>query len=274
MREGQTRQIIPMFVLVLVVTGYLCVQVRRELDRTTEETQAIPLDKRPAQPGEPTKIHLVRSRFESGPAEGELTFVFDVTPVPESLPKVSWLGATPRVDARRLEVKSDQTGRYLVVLANVPPLADGRLLIEVSDPGTGTYTLHSADFALREHVADRPSSRSSRDGRFVVFTKPEGVSPESRLLIGSADQPLEDLPPRVDDKSVAEVYSVEFLPASARVDGWQLTMAVGTTDANAVLFYLPKGGRRWRLLESAAMEEHSLRSARFEGPGTYLLVRR
>lgn len=274
MREGQTKHTILVFVLVMVVAGYLCVQVQRQLDRTPEETHAIPLDKRPAQPGEPTKTHLVRSRFESGPAEGELTFVFDVSPVPESLPRVSLLGATPRVDARRLEVKSNQSGRYSVVLANVPPLADGRLLIELSDPNTGTHDLHSADFALREHVANGPASRPSRDGRFVVFTKPEGVSPGMRLLIGSGDQPMEDLPPQVNDKSVAAAYSIEFLPASARVDGWQLTMAVGATDANAVLFYLPKGGRRWRLLESAAMEEHSLRSARFEGPGTYLLVRR
>ena len=274
MREGQTRQIILMFVLVLVVTGYLSVQVRRELDRTTEETQAIPLEKRPAQPGEPAKTHLVRSRFEPGPTEGELTFVFDVSPVPESLPRVSWLGATPRVDARRLEVKSEQTARYSVVLANVPPVSDGRLLIELSDPSTATNDLHSADFALREHVADGPSSRPSRDGRFVVFTKPEGVSPGSRLLIGGSDQPMEELPPGVKDESVVAVYSIEFLPASDRVDGWQLTMAVEAADANAVLFYLPKGRRTWRLLESAAMEEHSLRSARFEGAGTYLLVRR
>lgn len=273
MREKHISQTTLMLLLVLVVAGCTRVQVPRE-SGSPRETQATTLDKSSAQLGQPPKIHLVRSRFEPGPTSGDLTLVFDVNPIPQSLPRVSWLGATPRDDARALAVDSGPVGRYSAVLANVPPVGDGRVLIELSDPSTGTYDLHSAEFALRQHVADGPSSRPSRDGRFVVFTKPEGVSPKLRLLIGSGEQPLEDLPAGVTNRAVAAVYSLDFLPKSDQVVGWQLTMATGETDANPALFYLAKGSKVWKLLESHEIEEHGLRAARVEGAGIYLIVRR
>jgi hypothetical protein len=273
MREGQIHKSILMLVLVLAVAGCAGVQEPAKPDRDVKGTPAIAADKPRPQSEEPPKIHVVRSRFEAGPSDGELTLIFDVSPVPEALPSVRWLGATPRDDARTLAVRSDQTGRYSAVLADVPPVADGRVLIELSDPGNGSFDIHSAEFALREHVADRPSSRPSRDGRFVVFTKPEGVSPVLRLLIGSSEQPVGDLPPGVTSGAVVGVYSLDFLPASDAADGWQLTMAVTATDVKPALFYLAKGEAVWRVLDSTTLEGHSLLGAGFAGPGTYMLVR-
>jgi hypothetical protein len=269
MREGPIHKIILMLPLVLAVAG--CAEVQKP--GGVKDTQTIALDKLPALSDQPLRTHVVRGRFEPGPADGELTFVFDVRPAPEALPSVRQLGATPRDDARTLSVKSDGTGRYSAVIADVPPVADGQVLIELSDSGAGSFEIHSAEFALREHVADRPSSRPSRDGHFVVFTKPEGVSPALRLLIGSSEQPIEDLPPGVTNSVVSGVYTLDLLPASDSVDGWQLTMAVAATDAKPVLFYLAKGHAVWRVLDSAAIEGHSLLNAGFAGPGTYMLVR-
>jgi hypothetical protein len=273
MRGEQLYGIILMLVLVLTVAGRAGVQAPGKLDLGVKDTRSIVTGEQPAQPERPPETHLVRSRFEPGPSDRELTLVFDVSPTPQAPPVVRRLGATPHDDAETLAVRRDPTGRYSAVLANVPPVADGRVLIELSDPGAGTFELHGADFALREHVADRPSSRPSRDGRFVVFTKPEGISPGARLLIGSGERPTEDLPPAVTSKAVLAVYSLDFLPASDSGDGWLLTMAVTATDAKPVLFYLPKGGAVWKVLDSTALEEHSLLAARVAGPGTYLLAK-
>lgn len=269
MRAGQIHKIILMLPLVLAVAG--CARVQEP--GGVKDTPAIALDKLPAQPDQPPKTHVMRGRFEPGPADGELTFVFEVSPAPEALPSVRQLGATPRDDARTLSVKNEPTGSYSAILADVPPVADGQVLIELSVPGTGSFEIHSAEFALREHVADRPSSRPSRDGHFVVFTKPEGVSPALRLLIGSSEQPMENLPPGVTTVAVVGVYTLDFLPASDPVDGWLLTMAVTATDARPVLFYLANGRAVWRVLNTTAIEGHPLLSAGFAGPGTYMLVR-
>jgi hypothetical protein len=272
MRTGRTHKIILMQGLLLAIASCTRVQVPGNLDRSVKDNQATASDKLGAQSVQPPKNHLVRSRFEPGPSDGELTFIFEVGPAPQTLPIVRWLGATPHDDATMLVVRTDPTGRFSATLPNVPPVVEGRLLIELSDPGTRS-DLHSADFALLKHIADGPSSRPSRDGHFVVFTKPEGVSPELRLLIGSVEQPIESLPRGVTERNVVGTYSVDFLPASAGVDGWQLTMALGQNDANPVLFYLPKGRAEWRVLVSTAIREHPLLGAAFAGPGTYMLVR-
>jgi hypothetical protein len=147
-------------------------------------------------------------------------------------------------------------------------------VIELSDLDAGSHELHSADFALQGDIADGLSSRPSRDGHFVVFTRPEGVSGALRLLICSAEQPLEGLPPGITKRAVVAAYTLDFLPASDPVVGWQLTAAVDATDLNPVLFYFAKGGTTWKVLDSAALEGHSMLNAGIVGPGTYLLVRR
>lgn len=270
MRERQIQEIILLLLLLLVIAGCARVQGPERLDRGVNDTQTTASEP-PTRSAQPPKNHLVRSRFEPGPSDGELTFVFDVSPAPQALPIVRWLGAAPHDDATMLVVRTDPTGRFSANLPNVPPVTEGRLVIELPDPGNRS-DLHSADFTLLKHTADGPSSRPSRDGHFVVFTKPEGVSPELRLLISSVEQPIESLPRGVTDRNVVGTYSVDFLPASARVDGWQLTMALAENDANHVLFYLPKGGTEWRVLDSTAISEHPLLGAPFAGPGTYMLL--
>jgi hypothetical protein len=271
MRSGRTSEIILMLVLLVTIAGCARRQSSAKLDRGVKDTQSPAPDNQRVQAEQPRIPHAVRGRFEPGPSDKELIFVFDVSPTPQALPTVRWLGSTPRDDARTLTVQSDQTGRYSALLAEVAVVAGGRVTIELSDKDTGGADLHGADFALN-HVSGS-SSQQSRDGRFVVFTKPEGVSPSQRLLIGSVEQPIEGLPRGVTDKALAAVYSVTFLPESLRADDWQLTIAVGPNDAQAVLFYLPKDGKDWKRIESAALPEQSLRIAHFAGPGTYLLAR-
>lgn len=271
MPKGHIHKIILMLALVLPVAGCVQVQEAAKPESGVKNTQTVASDKQPAQSEQPLKAHLVRGRFEPGPADGELTFIFDVSPTPESLPNVRWVGASGD-NSKTLAVSSNESGRYSVVLADVPKVSDGQVLIKLSIPGSESFEIHGAEFALREQVADRPAARPSRDGHFQVFTKPNGVSPELRLLIGSTEQPIENLPRGVTNGSVAGVYTLDFLPA-ANPDGWLLTVAVTPSDPHAVLLYHPKGDAAWRTLSSTQLEGHPLLGVNFAGAGTYMLVR-
>jgi hypothetical protein len=218
--------------------------------------------------------HLVRSRFEPGPGDAELTFVFDVRPAPAVLPTVRLLGATPHDKSRALTVKRTASARFIAVLGIVPSLADGKLVVELSTSGTGPQELHGADFALRDQSGERPSPSPSRNGRFVVSSSPEGVSGGARLLIGSTEQPIEDLPPDVAANAVEDAYSVDFLPASPALKAWQLTLAVTKASGKPLLYFHPKGRGKWQLLESQAIHQESLLGASLPGPGTCMVVRK
>lgn len=217
--------------------------------------------------------HAMGGHFEPGPADGALTFVFHLIPTPVSAPKVRWLGATAHDDARVLTVQNDGRGGFSAILAPVPPGGEGRVLVELSEPGAGAFELHSAEFALREPVGARPASRPSRDGHFVVFTKPDGPSAGPRLLIGSGADSVEDLPASLTHRVVSAVYTLDVLPASAAVSGWMLTAAIAPTDTNPVLYYLAKGGTAWQALDSPAIKERQLIAASVAGPGTYVVTR-
>lgn len=269
MRVEQIHKIVLMSVLLIPVAG--CGRVQQAATAgSLNEAKAATSDTQPDQSAQPLKPHVVRGRFEPGSTDGELTFIFEVSPKPEALPNVRWVAAAGD-DARTLVVQSDETGRYSAVLAGVPKVSDGQVLIELSNPDNKLAEVHGAEFALREQVADRPAARPSRDGHFQVFTKPEGVSPELRLLIGSSEQPIENLPKGVTTGAVAGVYTLDFLPA-ANPDGWLLTIAA-PTGAHSVLFYIAKDGAGWRVLNTKMIESHKLLSADFAGAGTYMLVR-
>ena len=270
MGSGHTHEIILAILFVLPVAGCTRVQEPARPD-VVKNAQVTTSDQQPMQSRELPKAHVVRSRFEPAAADGELNFTFDVSPAPQTLPSVRWVAAAGD-SAKTLTVRSDETGRYTVVLSDVAKVTDGQLLIELVNPGSESFEIHRAEFALREYVADRPASRPSRDGRFQVFTKPEGVSPELRLLIGSSEQPIERLPSGVTNEAVAGVYTVDFLPA-ANPDGWLLTMPVPRNDAHPALHFLGKGQKVWRVLDSRLLESPPLLGAGFAGAGTYLLVR-
>ena len=271
MREVRIHQIILMLLLLLSVVGCAGIQKPDKPDIGAKETQPPTSGDQRPRSEQSLKAHVVRGRFEPGPADGELTFIFDVSPIPEALPRARWVGASGN-DARTLTVQSDKSGRYSARLADVPKVSDGQVLIELSHPESQSLEIHGAEFALREHIVDRPASRPSRDGHLVVFTKPEGVSPELRLLIGSSRQPLESLPNGVTHSAVVGVYTLDFLP-TANPDGWLLTIAAPPSDARPVLFYLAKGDAAWRVLETKVIEGQPLLSANFLGAGTYMLVR-
>lgn len=267
MRAGQIYEIVLVLALVLPLAG--CAQVHQAAK--SENLQVSTLATPEAQSAQPLKPHLVRGRFEPGSDDGKLTFIFDVSPIPESLPTVRWVRSLGD-DPKTVAVQSEKDGRYNVVLDNVQKLDDGQVLIELSNAVAGSFETHGAEFALLEHVTDRSASRPSRNGHFQVFTRPGGLSPASRLLIGSSEQPIENLPAGVKDSAVAGVYTLDLLPL-ANPDGWLLTMAVASTDAKPTIFYLPKGETVWRVLKTTAIEDHPLLGASVPGPGTYLLVR-
>jgi hypothetical protein len=176
-------------------------------------------------------------------------------------------------EVKTLEIKSDPDASYTAVLNDVSSVTDGEVLIEIAAADNKSVEIHRAEFAVRQHFASGPSSRPSRNGRFVVFTKPERVAPELRLLIGSGEQPIDKLPDGVASEAVSEVYSLDLLSASNRVDGWLLTMVVDRSDNKPVIFYLPKNSQAWRTLSSTPVEGHDLIGATFAGAGTYMLVR-
>jgi hypothetical protein len=223
-----------------------------------------------AQVAETRNNHIIGARFESGPQTGELTLLFTISPTIRVEPIVRWLTATTK--AKTLTVRGDSSSKYSVVLGDTHGAADGQVLIELSDSKSGLHELHSVDFAQREVLASRPSSTSSRDGHFVVFTKPAGKA--QRLLIGSSQQPMGPLPSGVSADAVTGAYSLEFLPPVEKVDGWQLTMTVPSADVRIALFYLAKAGATWKTLEVKPLEGHPLVVAKVPGPGIYLAVRK
>ena len=222
------------------------------------------------QGAEAQKKHIVGARFESGPREGELMLLFTISPRIGVEPVVRWLSATTK--AKTLKVGCDSGSRCSAVLADTMREADGQVLIELSDSKSGLHELHSVDFAQREVLASRASSSPSRDGRFVVFTRPVGISQAQRLLIGSSEQPMSPLPPGVSADAVDGVYSLDFLPPMGIVDGWQLTMTA-PSDTKPALFYLAKAGTEWKALDAEPVQGHPLIMATVAGPGIYLVVR-
>lgn len=214
--------------------------------------------------------HIVASRFEAGPTDGELTLIFTVNPGIRNLPSVRWLRAAGG-DTKTLNVKKDLKGRYTAVLGDVSHAIDGQVLIDLSDSKAGTHELHSADFALREPVTKGPSMSPSRDGHFVVYTKPTDTSPVVRLLISSSEQPIDGLPTGISNRDVVGAYSLTFLTPNDTTKDWQLTMA-NPTNGKLALFYLAKSGTQWKPLKSTFVEGRPFLAAAIAGPGTYMLV--
>lgn len=68
-------------------------------------------------------------------------------------------------------------------------------------------------------------------------------------------------------------YSLDFLPPVATIEGWRLVVAIAPDNGKTALFYLPKGSKAWKPLESSLIPGHPLLNAAVAGPGTYLLVR-
>jgi hypothetical protein len=214
--------------------------------------------------------HLVAAQFQAGPTDGQLTLMFSVSPAVRDLPIVRWLRAAGG-EAKTLEVKKDPKGRYSAALGDVSHAIDGQVLIDLSDSEAGTHELHSVDFALREIITKGPSMSPSRDGHFVVYTKPTDASGVMRLIISSTEQPLEALPPGVSNSDVIGAYSITFISPIDTPKDWQLTIA-NPADEKLAIFYLAKSGAAWESLKSAPVEGHPFLGAAVPGPGTYLLV--
>lgn len=210
--------------------------------------------------------HVVHSRFETD--RDSLAFVFDVSPPVESTPAVRWLDGTDT--ERAVDVLRDGD-RYVAFLPALAPLGDGRLLIEINDPKTGFPEFHTANLARRAHVGDRPAARPSRDGRFQVFSQPDGVSSSLAFAIGGSEQPLGALPPDVRADEVRGTYSLA-LDSDDRLDGWMFTIAFDDADGTPAVYFLPERADVWQLLEGNVLEEHHLVSAGLPGPGTFLIV--
>jgi len=276
MSAGHIQRIIPITLLVLVTAGiigtFVLMRPRAFIPRAfINDTKVLAQENQQPQSQPLPKPHLVKSRFQPGPDDRTLTLVFDVSPPTDAAPRVRWRNEGDEV--KTLEVRSDPDASYTAVLNDVPSLTDGEVLIEIASADNKSLEIHRAEFALRQHVASGPSSRPSRNGRFVVFTKPEGVASQLRLLIGSGEQPIDKLPDGVTSEAVSEVYSLDLLSASNGGDGWLLTIAVDKSDNKPVIFYLPKNGQAWRTLSSTPVEGHDLIGATFAGAGTYMLVR-
>lgn len=137
-----------------------------------EESQVAAQPQSPKQP----QNHTVGARLAIGPADGQLSLVFTVNPAIRVLPTVHSLGVAPG-SSKTLTVSSQEGGNYSAVLAETQGLDNGQLLIELSDAASGLQEFHGLDFAMREIAATGPSSSPSRDGHFVVYTKPIGVPP-------------------------------------------------------------------------------------------------
>jgi hypothetical protein len=224
-----------------------------------------------AQTTQQRENHAVGARLEAGSTDRELSLVFTVSPVIRVLPIVRWLGVEP-LAAKTLTVRSDVGGHYSAALGDIQNLDNGQLLIELSDVKSGLHELHGLDFTLREIATNGPSSSPSRDGHFVMYTRPNGVLRASRLLISSGEQPIGPLPAGVSAGAVMAVYSLDVLPSVKTIDGWRLAIATAPSDEKTILFYLAKGGKSWKRLESSLIEGHPLLNASVPGPGTYLLA--
>jgi hypothetical protein len=216
--------------------------------------------------------HAVAARIEAGAGDRELKLEFTVNPVIRVTPTVRWLGVG-RADAQNLEVKSDSPGHYSARLGDIGNVDYGQLLIELPNTPDGRRELHSADFAFREIVTNTPSLSPSRDGRFVVYTKPEGVARGSRLLITSGELPIDALPAGLSGRPVLGMYSVDSVPSPAKMEGWQMAIAIPQGEARPAVFYLAKGAKTWKQLETGVIEGRPMLGAAIPGPGTYLLVR-
>lgn len=215
--------------------------------------------------------HAVAARIEAGAGDRELKLAFTVSPVVPVAPTVRWLGIG-RADAQNLEVKSDSLGHYSARLGDIGNVDYGQLLIEFPNTPDGQRELHGADFAFREIIANAPSSSPSRDGHFVVYTKPDGVARGSRLLITSGELPIDALPAGLSDRDVLGMYSVDSVPSSTKMEGWQMAISIPQGEARPALLYLAKGAKTWKPLETGVIKGRPMLGAAIPGPGTYLLV--
>jgi hypothetical protein len=215
--------------------------------------------------------HVVGSRIELGPTDRELTLLFNVVPATRAVPIVRLLGPASR--SKTLEVKSGSAGHYSARLADLQDVSSGQVHIEVADEEKGPHALHGADFALQEIATNGPTSSPSRDGHFVLYTLPDGISRGSRLLISGGELPIDALPAAVASNAVVGVYFLDSTASLSKAQGWRLALATPPDKGKVSLFYLPKGDKTWKPLESKSIEGHPLQDAAFAGPGTYLLVR-
>jgi len=224
-----------------------------------------------AQGTEQRQNHTVRATLAVDATNGELNLIFTVSPAIRVLPIVHSL-RVPQDGSKTLTVGSKDGGNYSALVGQIKNLDNGQLLIELSDAASGLQEFHGVDFAVGEIATSGPSSSPSRDGHFVVYTKPDRVARSSRLVISSSEQPISALPAGVSARLVLAAYSLDFVPAVGTTEGWRLAIAITPSDGKPALFYLAKGGKAWKPLESSLIEGHPLLSAAVAGPGTYLLV--
>jgi hypothetical protein len=216
--------------------------------------------------------HTVGATVALDPANGQLSLLFSVSPAIRVLPIVRSLGVA-RGKSKTLTVANKEGGNYSALLGEIKSLDNGQLLIELSDAASGLLEFHGVEFAVGEIATTGPSSSPSRDGHFVVYTKPTGIPRSSRLLISSSELPIGALPAGVSARLVVAAYSLDFVPSVGTVEGWRLATAITPSDGKTSLFYLPKGGKAWKPLDTTLSEGHPLLSAAMAGPGTYLLVK-
>src|SRR5438270_10976056 len=213
---------------------------------------------------------IVGTRVDVGPTDRELTLTFTVTPSIRFPPVVRLLGTAAR--AKTLEVQSDSPGHYSAHLGDIQDVSAGQLLLEISNSQKERHELHSADFVLHE-IPTGPSSSPSRDGHLVLYTKPAGISRGSRILISSGERPIDALPGGVSSTAVMGAYFIDSLASFGKAEGWQLAIATVPGSWKVTLFYLAKGSKTWKPLESNLIPGHPLQACPFAGQGTYLLVR-
>lgn len=223
-----------------------------------------------AQPVAVRAHSAVAGRLDPGDAVRPPRLVFSVQPPGGKPPLIRLLGDAPHQDPRPLDPRFDAaSGLYQLEVPLSPRTSEGRLQIEL--PGE----LHSVALALRAISPSRPTSCSSVEGTFEVVTLPAGIPAAARLSIASLELPLGPLPPGAQPADVLSVHAVGFSGApDAAPEGWRVTVGDNRPGAPpATLWFMPRDRPSWTQLKSTLLPRHGLVTARFAGPGTYLLSR-